>query len=88
MLPLDEEAKAISASFAGKWKHPIENLTTSYSQSLIDGFHADMEKIQAKVEASPSADVAALTKAVTQMAEMQATMMAALTNKPVVERRA
>jgi len=86
MLPLDDEAKEISASYAGKWKHPIENLTVSYSQSLIDGFHDEMKVLQAKQEAGSGADIKALTEAVTQMAQMQATVMAALTNKPV-ERR-
>jgi len=88
MLPLDDEAREISASFAGRWKHPIENMNVSYSQSLIDGFHEDMKTIQAKAEAGPNADIKALTEAVTQMAQMQATLMQALTNKPAGERRA
>lgn len=83
MLPLDDEAKAISATFSGKWKYQAENMNTSYSQSLIDDFHKEMESIQAKTANEPSADVKALTEAVTKMAEMQATMLAALAAKPL-----
>ncbi len=79
MEPLDDEARKISAGFADKWKYQADPLSPSYSQSLVDGFHKEMEAVQAKQAAMPSADVAALTAAVTQMAQMQATMMEALT---------
>jgi hypothetical protein len=40
MEPIDDEAEAITKSFidAGKWKHPIENLNMTYSQSMLTEF--------------------------------------------------
>lgn len=50
MMPLDDEAKAISAKFAAKWKHPIESLPNSYSEVVLD----DLQKEVAKARAAQS----------------------------------
>lgn len=83
MEPIDDEAKAISASFANQWKHPIESLSGNYSQSLIDGFQAEMAKTATK----PAEDMKELTAAITAMAQMQGDLIAALAGK-AIERRA
>jgi len=36
MEPIDDEAKVISASRKEFWKHPIEDLPVSYSQSILN----------------------------------------------------
>lgn len=51
MEPLDDEARAISASLADKWKHPIEGLPSNsggYSQSLLDGLQGQLADAQTK----------------------------------------
>lgn len=45
MLPIDAEAKAISATFADKWKHPIDSLETTFSQSLLTNFEQQLAKL-------------------------------------------
>lgn len=57
MIPLDTEAEEISASFAGKWKHPIEQLNTDFSQSLITMFEGQMQKLL-EAQAKPSTPIA------------------------------
>jgi hypothetical protein len=48
MMPMDEEATAISASFEGKWKAKPEGIAGDYSQSLVDRFQIEMSEIKAK----------------------------------------
>lgn len=48
MDPLDDEAEAISASFAGKWQHPIDSLPGDFSQSLITSFQQQMAELSAR----------------------------------------
>lgn len=55
MLPIDDEAKKISAGFAAQWKHPIENAAKPFSQSLIDNFESEMSKRLAEQAATPVA---------------------------------
>lgn len=50
MVPLDDEAKAISAKMALKWKHPIETLTGPFADRLLD----DLQKQVAEVRSTPS----------------------------------
>jgi len=48
MLPLDEEAEAISASFESKWKYRPEEFKDGYSQSLVEKFQGELAAAQAK----------------------------------------
>ena len=53
MVPLDDEAKAISATFTERWRYKPEGAPGSYSQSLVDQFQsamADTSTKPAKVE--------------------------------------
>ena len=53
MVPLDDEAKAISASLAHKWKHPIESLTGTYADAMMKDLSEEMQAAReqgAKVE--------------------------------------
>lgn len=43
MMPLDDEAQAISASYSEKWNYRPDNADSSFSQSLVDGFREAME---------------------------------------------
>lgn len=66
MVPLDEEAKAISASFAKKWKHPIESLEGSFAERLLD----DLQKQVADVRAQAPAPQEGMTELLTAMTAM------------------
>ncbi len=49
MVPIDDEAKEISASFASKWAHPIESLPgQGFSSSLLTHLERQLEALAAK----------------------------------------
>lgn len=75
MVPIDDEAKEISASFAGLWAFKPETDDISYSQSLVDKFQAEM----AEKEAKPTeVQIAGLDQLMAQMAASQAMMAEAM----------
>jgi hypothetical protein len=77
MLPLDDEAKSISASFAEHWRFKAEGQDTSYSQSLVDKFQSQM----AEHEAKPSTvQVQGLDALIAAMATQSAAIQALLTS--------
>lgn len=89
MIPLDQEATDLSASFAGKWKHPIDSLPGNYSQSLLDGLQREMAMVQSnQTQANTgSAGVDKLVDAMSKMMEQnqQLLMLLAGKMKPVGE---
>jgi hypothetical protein len=66
MLPVDDEAREITATFEVRWKAKPESMAGDYSQSLIDKFNVEAEAIRAKpVEVPGLADlVGAINKLV------------------------
>lgn len=48
MMPVDDEAKAISATFETRWQQKPESMSGDYSQSLIDRFQIEMADVKAK----------------------------------------
>lgn len=48
MVPVDDEAREISASFEGRWQAQPENMAGDYSQSLVDKFQMEAAEAQAK----------------------------------------
>ncbi|HEX4500627.1 MAG TPA: hypothetical protein VH187_05555 [Scandinavium sp.] len=76
MEPIDEEAKKISQDYVdrGMWKHPIESLNMTYSQSILSELEQAMvkgvvDKIQVQ---APNVSAGAVTKK--QFDELQATV--------------
>lgn len=61
MVPVDDEAKEISAKFEARWQNKPESYG-DYSQSLIDRFQVEMADIKAKPVEIPG--LAELTKAI------------------------
>lgn len=57
MEPLDDEAQAITDAERPKWQHPIESLSGSYSQSLLDEFQRQIAAIATNKPAQPAAPV-------------------------------
>lgn len=67
MLPLDDEAKAISASFEVRWSYKPDGSDVTHSQSLVDRFQVEMAEAQAKPIEVPG--LAELTAAIGRMAD-------------------
>lgn len=74
MMPIDDEAKAISATFEKRWNYSPETdfINAGYSQSLIDNFQRDMaDKAAAPVEIPGLSDlVAAMVESNKNTAEL------------------
>ena len=86
MIPLDDEAKAISASFEKVWKHrPSEAEPNSFSQSLVDRFQVQMAEAQQSAS-KPLEGMETLLNAMTKMMEQNAQLISALGNR-AIERR-
>ena len=67
MIPIDDEAKAISKSFETRWSYRPETAEVDFSQSLVDRFEEAMSDIQAKPAEVPGmADLVANLAALTQ----------------------
>lgn len=48
MEPVDDEAKAISATFQKRWATKPDFMPGEYSQSLVDKFQVDLAEMQSK----------------------------------------
>lgn len=68
MVPLDDEAKAISASFADKWKHPIDSLSGTYGDRLVEDFQTELAAVQAAQ--NKPAQIDGMTELLSAMSEM------------------
>lgn len=67
MVPLDDEAKAISARFEQKWKHPIESLTGAYAEKVLDDLQKEVDEIRSRTAEAPAAGVAEVLTAMKDM---------------------
>lgn len=92
MEPMDDEATALSATFASKWKHPIESLPSGgYAQVLQTQFEGELAKVQANNNKPAQIEgMTELLTAMTSMMKQNQEMMAALmaTKSESVARRA
>ena len=78
MVPLDDEAKAISASMAHEWKHPIESLTGTYADEMMKDLSTQVEEVRAKGASTQIEGMTELLTAMTAMMKQNQDMMAAL----------
>lgn len=80
MEPLDDEAKALSATFADKWNHPVESLAAQgadYGAQLVAMFEKQMGALS--VKSAPSGELDALKKQIADLtARLDAKPAAAL----------
>jgi hypothetical protein len=79
MIPLDDEAKAISASFESRWAFKPDGAEISYSQSLVDNIQAQMAETAAKPATVEIAGMDALIAAQTNLTAMFAQLLTANT---------
>jgi hypothetical protein len=87
MIPLDDEAKAISKTFEKRWgAAPNEDI--SYGQKMIEASQAEMAKVQAAANVVKIEGMAEIMKTMTDMLAMNQAMMAQMVaNQPKVDRR-
>lgn len=78
MIPIDDDAKKVSASFAKKWVHPIEGLEGSYGDQLIQQFQSELAKVQSTPATTKIEGLDAVLLAMTKMMEQNQQMMAAI----------
>jgi len=78
MVPMDEDAEAKSAKFAGRWNHPIDSLPGTYSQSLLDGLQGEFAKAMAGNKSAAPEGMTELLQAMTAMMQQNAQLLAAL----------
>lgn len=89
MIPLDDEAKAISAKFEAKWNRPTEGLgADSYGESLIIGFQKQLAEVQSTTKSTEISGMSELLAAMTSMMKQNQDLIAVLTkSQPQSERR-
>lgn len=80
MVPVDDEAKEISASFAQHWSYKPDTADMSFSQSLVDKFQFEMASAIAK-----PAEVPGLT-ALTEMIGKLVVQNQEIVNKSLIGR--
>ena len=73
MIPVDDEARAISKSFESRWAYKPESAEVDFSQSLVDKFEEAMAVSQSKQAEIPGMSdlVGALTSLTQLMAAQQ-----------------
>jgi hypothetical protein len=81
MMPQDDEARAISASFEEHWKYKPEQAEVSHSQSMIDNFQVAMAEAQAKPQQVEIAGLAELVAIMAQSQQQTAEMMKTLVHR-------
>jgi hypothetical protein len=85
MIPLDDEAKVISASFEDRWRYKPESAEIGYNQSIIDRFEVEMATIKQKADVPQQLVIPGLEDLVKQMAVIavnQAAMMEKMSKQP------
>lgn len=82
MVPLDDEAKAISAKLEAKWKHPIDSLPGTYGEALLDQLQKEVAEVQATAKTAPVEGMTELLAAMTAMMKQNQELLAALVAKP------
>lgn len=77
MVPLDDEARAISAQFEPRWAYKPEGQEVSYSQSMIDKFQVEIGEIKSKPTEIAIPGLEALTAALTEQSKLVTALLAA-----------
>jgi hypothetical protein len=73
MVPVDDEAREISATFEARWKTKPESMAGDFSQSLVDKFQIEMAEAQAKPVEVPG--LAELTAAIGSLVQTNQKML-------------
>lgn len=89
MIPLDDEARAISAKFEAKWNRPADGLgADSYGESLIIGFQKQLAEVQSTTKPAEISGMSELLTAMTAMMKQNQDLLTILAkSQPQTERR-
>jgi len=77
MEPIDDEAERISQGYVdrGEWRHPIESLNMTYSQSVLSEFEQKLASMLAgRVDMTPPPNISTNGVTQKQFDELQATV--------------
>ena len=72
MMPVDDEAKAITATFEARWQFKPENSAGEFSQSLIDNFQIKLAEASAKPQTVEVAGLSDLVASISKLVEASA----------------
>ena len=78
MIPVDDEARAISKGFEEHWRYKPEGSEISYSQSMLDKFMADKAELESKPATVEVAGLADLLASLGAMAQQNQAFLATL----------
>lgn len=75
MVPLNDEAKKISAEFASKWRHPIESLSGTYADELLKELDKQVAEARNKANTVQLEGMAELLTALTEVMKQNQTII-------------
>lgn len=78
MVPLDDAARAITAKYEKKWKHPIDSLSGTYADAMIKDLSDEMQKVREQAASAQVEGMSELLTAMTAMLKQNQEMMALL----------
>lgn len=81
MIPLDDEAKELSATFEDHWRYKPESADISFSQSMVEGFNAEQAEIQSRPTIVEVPGMAEMVAAVASLAAQNTELMKELTRR-------
>jgi len=86
MIPVDDEAKSVSATFAKRWGM-APNADMSFGQHVMESFQAEQARIQSEANVVKIEGMAEIMKTMTDMLAMNQKLMATLLQGKTAERR-
>ena len=81
MVPLDDEAKAITEAMRPAWKHPIESLTTTYADAMLKDLSMQVEDVRTKSGSTQVEGMSELLTALTAMMKQNQDILGLLAAK-------
>lgn len=81
MVPMDDEAREITAGFTERWRYKPEGTDIPHSQSLIDGMQAQMAELQSKPQTVQVEGLDSLVAIMAESAKNTNALIAALASR-------
>ena len=81
MIPVDDEARAISAGFEQHWSYKPDTAEISYSQSLVDDLQAKRAEMESRPQQVEIAGLGDLVATIATMAKQNQDLIASLSHR-------
>lgn len=81
MVPCDEEARTLSASFENHWRYKPDTAEVSFSQSMINSFEVEKANLETKPQEIVIPGLNDLVLAMASMAQQNAEIMKSLSSR-------